>query len=89
VYTVSTTSRSKQTKTQSYRKQFPGKLGTGARDTALKTAAKPLTDQQVEQMFTLLQALLQTHLTPLPLHPPPQQDSHLDCLVPREHQNSQ
>lgn len=33
-------------KTQFHRQQFPGKLGAGVRDTALKTAAKTLTDQQ-------------------------------------------
>ena len=44
---------------------------------------------QVAPMVTLLQALLQSHLMPQPLRLHPQQDSHLDCLLPQEHQNSQ
>ena len=44
---------------------------------------------QVAPIVTHLQASLQSHLMPQPLHLPPQQDSHLDCLVPQEHQNSQ
>jgi len=40
---------------------------------------------QVAPIITLLQG----HLMPQPLRLPHQQDSHLDCLVPREHQSSQ
>ncbi len=44
---------------------------------------------QVALMVKLLQALLHSHSRPQPLLLPPQQDSHLGCLVPQEHQNSQ
>ena len=62
---------------------FLGNLEQGYSQDSSQTTGR----LQVAPMVKLLQAF--PHLRPQPLPLPPQQDSHLDYLVPREHQNSQ